>query len=226
MLKTYFFIVLMALLSSCIKDDILSDFVEPRVRITSSVDSLAIDSSFESRASYFNNVGERMSVDFLWTSSNINVAMVNQSSGLVKGVDKGSCFIYASHINEGIEKKDSFALAVSDTVIEGDFSGEKVGVVSTTSSYPLSGSYTLATQNKDLLLTFGNDYVADNSLPGLYVYLSNNKETVGSALEIGPVKVFSGTHSYLIPGVKINDYAYILYFCKPFNVKVGDGVIP
>ena len=67
--------------------------------------------------------------------------------------------------------------------------------------------------------------VADDGLPGLYVYLSNNPNSVSGALEIGPVEVFEGAHDYTISGLDITTYAYVLYFCKPFNVKVGHGDI-
>ena len=46
-----------------------------------------------------------------------------------------------------------------------------------------------------------------------------------NAFEIGRVATFSGVHSYTIPNKGINDYNYIVYFCKPFNVKVGHGQI-
>ena len=61
------------------------------------------------------------------------------------------------------------------------------------------------------------------SLPGLYAYLTNNPSTVNNAFEIGRVETFSGAHSYRISGVGLNDYDDLLYWCKPFSVKVGDG---
>ena len=63
------------------------------------------------------------------------------------------------------------------------------------------------------------------SLPGLYVYLTNNPSTVNNAYEIGRVETFNGAHSYRISGVGLNEYDYLLYWCKPFSVKVGDGEI-
>ena len=43
-------------------------------------------------------------------------------------------------------------------------------------------------------------------------------------MEIGEVKVFKGAHRYTIGGdIALNQYKYLLYYCKPFNVKVGDG---
>ena len=47
-----------------------------------------------------------------------------------------------------------------------------------------------------------------------------------ATLEIGAVEVFKGAHSYILEGdIPLNQYDYLLYYCKPFNVKVGDGPI-
>jgi hypothetical protein len=46
------------------------------------------------------------------------------------------------------------------------------------------------------------------------------------AFEIGAVSVFSGAHSYQLPtSIGLMDYQYLLYWCKPFNVKVGEAKI-
>jgi len=212
-------------MSSCIKDDVVDDYVNPEIRITSITDSLAIDSTFQSSALYFNNVGEQVEVEVVWTSSNDSVANIT-NSGLIKGVGIGTCTIYSKYVNGEVEITDSFLIAVSVKVTVMVVTLEKSGTVATTSSYPVSGSYTLEVQGDDLLLTFNADYSADNSLPGLYIFLANNNSTTAGALEIGLVTVFNGVHSYLIPNTGINDYGFILYFCKPFNVKVGQGIIP
>jgi hypothetical protein len=220
------FIVFLLVLSSCIKDDIVDDYIEPKIRITSKVECLRIDSIFQCVAHYFNNIGKEEDVTIVWRSSNELVVAVDESTGLLKGIIDGASSIYADYISDGVQKTDSFIVHVNSTVTTCGSNSNKTGVVATTSSYPLSGSYTLTTQGEDLLLILGDNYSADNSLPGLYIYLSNNNLTIEGALELGPVAVFSGTHSYVIPNSGINDFEYILYFCKPFNVKVGDGIIP
>ena len=58
----------------------------------------------------------------------------------------------------------------------------------------------------DLELQFASNYTASSALPGLFIYLSNNANTNGDALEIGPVTDFSGAHSYTIPNTGILDY--------------------
>jgi hypothetical protein len=227
-MKFYSSILCLVVLSSCIKDDLLEDFVEPEIRVTAGVDSLSVDSLFQGVALYFNNVGEETKVNMVWSSSNESVATVDGSNGLIKGISQGTCKILVKYTDGETSKTDSFDIFISNNVVVTVVSGKKSGTVATTSTYPLSGSYTLETQGDDLLLTLSDDYAADNSLPGLYIYLSNNSESNdgGVALEIGAVSVFTGAHSYLIPDVGINDFSFVLYFCKPFGIKVGHGEIP
>lgn len=98
------------------------------------------------------------------------------------------------------------------------------GQVKSTSSYLLQGNYQYCFENDVLTLNLDDTYRADTALPGLYVYLGNNLNTVYGAYEIGKVTVFEGEHSYSLPAsFGLMDYKYILYWCKPFNVKVGDA---
>jgi hypothetical protein len=101
------------------------------------------------------------------------------------------------------------------------------GIITSSSSYELGGSFVLKkTAAGNTELSFGSDYVASTALPGLYVYLTNNRNSIASAYEIGRVEVFKGEHKYdLGTSVGLTDYRFVLYYCKPFNVKVGDGEI-
>ena len=101
------------------------------------------------------------------------------------------------------------------------------GTIRTTSSYVLTGSYEYGLNDAgQLVLDIAADYVASTALPGLFVYLTNNPNSPSGGYEIGEVTVFSGAHSYILPSsIDINDYKYILYWCKPFSVKVGDSTI-
>ena len=101
------------------------------------------------------------------------------------------------------------------------------GTIQTTSSYKLTGSYEYGLNDAgQLVLDIAGNYEASTALPGLYVYLSNNPNSTSGSYEIGEVTVFNGAHSYTLPSsVDISDYKYILYWCKPFNAKVGDSTI-
>jgi len=207
--------------AACIGDDFVDDIIEPEIRITSTLDSLQINTSVMLEMMYLNNAGLEEQVNVIWSSSDESVATVN-GDGTVSALNFGETTITASFLNGDVTVTDSItifvgmATSVSNTSIS--------GVINTSSTYKLTGSFVLSeVEDNGLALKFDNDYCASTALPGLYAYLSNNRNNISSGLEIGAVEVFSGAHTYNISNTGINDYSYIVYFCKPFNVKVGDG---
>jgi len=146
------------------------------------------------------------------------------TTGLVRAVSAGTTTITVSfETEEGITVSDRMDITVGEETIitiEG-----KSGTIITTTFYTLEGEFTVQELDGNLIIEIGEDWKASSNLPGLFVYLTNNPATTADALEIGPVRVFNGAHTYEIPGVGINDYQFLLYFCKPFNIKVGDGEI-
>jgi len=100
------------------------------------------------------------------------------------------------------------------------------GEIHSTSSYALEGKFLYEHDGTRITLSLDSSYRASTSLPGLYIYLGNNPRTVNGAFEIGEVKVFSGAHQYVLPpSIELTDYKYIIYWCKPFSVPVGEGQI-
>lgn len=213
------------LLTACIGDDIIFDFVGASVRIANPLDSLATGDTHAFEAVYLNEVGNEEPATFRFTSRAPDILSVT-TEGIVTGIAAGNAIttIVAYQGNE-VVAMDSFSVVVGEkTVASGGNS--RSGVIKTTSSYLLQGSFVLNQQGQNLVLELGNDYEASTALPGLYVYLTNNPGTNVGALEIGAVKVFKGAHSYVIPEpTQLSSYKYVLYYCKPFSVKVGDGEI-
>ena len=100
------------------------------------------------------------------------------------------------------------------------------GQIRSTSSYLLEGNFRYEFDGQNIVLSLGENYRADTALPGLYVYLTNNPTTPSGGYEIGKVTVFEGAHQYNLPAsIALMDYKYILYWCKPFSVKVGDALL-
>lgn len=193
------------------------------ITITNPVASINVSELHVFNAVYANDLGETEDIDFTWNSDNTSVATINEN-GVVSGISAGSAVITVTGIVNGevIEETTSInIIEIAEVLIE------KSGVIATTTFYDLEGDFTLSEieNSNDLELSIASNYIADDGLPGLYVYLTNNPNTINNALEIGAVTTFRGAHSYTIRGVDINDYAYVLYFCKPFGVKVGDGRI-
>lgn len=216
-------IVIIGLMTGCIKDDFILDAQDPEVRIVNSPDSIGINLNHTFEAMYLNDVGQEENVDFSWFSTNENVLSINTTTGNAAALELGNSMIIAEYDNGENVLRDSVEVSVGENTVTtiNEFSG----TVNTTSSYALTGDFTITQEGDDVVLTFANNYNASTALPGLYVYLSNNANSSANAYEIGAVQVFSGAHSYTIPNTSIYDYNYVLYFCKPFGIKVGHGEI-
>jgi len=221
---SFFLILLMGLLfTSCIGDDIINDRVDTRLLIDNPLDTLEFGGTYQFNSIYLNNVGQAEELEVNWITSNPLIVSID-SSGMVTALDSGTVTITVSGEDaEGNALSDEDTFVVGESTVATSFN--RTGVVSTTSSYDLSGAFKLEKVGTGVRLEFFDDYNASSSLPGLYIYLTNNPTTTSGALEIGAVTVFSGAHSYDIADVGLNDFSHVLYFCKPFNAKVGDGLI-
>lgn len=225
-IKPIFFLSLITILlfSGCIGDDVVPDYIEPRVKITNPIDSLKQGDTYQFTADFFNNTGQLESIPVMWESSNDTVISIT-TGGLAEGLTRYSCNIIAIANYENEMFTDTITVAVGDTTLVSATDSVRTGTAATTSSYVCEGSFTLRDGGSgNLVLEFGPDFQASSSLPGLYVYLTNNPATNAGALEIGPVTQFTGPVSFNVPGgVALYDYDYVLFYCKPFVVKVGDG---
>ena len=214
-------------LSSCIENDFIEDFVQPELRITSTIDSLNVDSTFTFDASFFNNIGQNEDVDLDWSSSDESVVTVSDE-GVARGIGEGDATITVSYFDpiENITVENSSNIAITTVFIAPPPEPElrtKEGVIETTTFYVLEGDFTFNEEEDGVFIDIASNYRASSGLPGLFIYLSNNRNSIAGALEIAPVTTFSGAHSYTVPDVGFEDYRFIVYFCKPFNVKVGDA---
>ena len=208
----------------CIGDDIIDDRVPEKIRITIFVDTMAVDESYQFEAMYFNEVGEEEAAPFIWKSTNESIITID-NNGLATAHALGSSVITVeTTLNNGDIISDQQTVEVTE---EGDIEenpGARTGRISTTSSYLLEGDFRLEETEDGLVLTLEDNFKATSALPGLYVYLGNNETSIASAFEIGMVYQFEGKHTYEIQGAGIYEYEILLFWCKPFNVKVGEGV--
>ena len=222
-----FFMLFFFLFQSCIGEDFVDDFIEPLVRINNPVSNLAISSTHTFEATFLNNTGTPEQADIIWESSDGSVINID-SNGIATGIAEGEAIISARvESGSGQFIEDNNRISVTQ---DGDAQAMEtvvMGNIVSKSSYVLEGSFTLeeTASGTGLRLFFEDDYRASSSLPGLYLYLSNNPNSPNGALEVGEVTTFSGAHSYAIPNANITTYGYLLYWCKPFSVKVGDGFI-
>ena len=210
-------IMVVSLLTGCIGTDVVDDFVEARVVIENPISSLKADSTYQFNAVYLNNIGSPEAANFEWTSSDANILSID-NTGLARGIMEGDAIIMAS--TNG--KSDEIMVSVSDTTIA--VADERVAELKTVSSYPLIGNVVLKREGGKMILEFADNFSTTSALPGLYVYLTNNTSTINNALEVGKVKAFTGAQTYEIAeDIELTTYDFVLFYCKPFLVPVGDG---
>ena len=212
---------------SCIEDDIINDRVEASFSITNAITEITLNDTFQLTTRYTDNVGKTITTTVDWSSSDETIATVS-NDGLISAVAEGQATITASITStEGETITDQIMVTVTMDQVDNNTNTERTGTIRTTSSYVLEGTFTLREipNTNNLELVINDDYRASSSLPGLYIYLTNNVNTINNAKEIQAVRVFNGSHRYVIENTDINDYSNILYWCKPFSVKVGDATI-
>ncbi|MFK7771485.1 MAG: hypothetical protein AB8F94_05065 [Saprospiraceae bacterium] len=224
MMKNVYAIIILGtlVLNGCIGDDIIEDRVDPVVRISNAIDTLKNGTSYQFEATFFDQVGMEAMIDLNWSSSNENIISISET-GLANALQLGNVLILVDGLAPSGEQVSAELLVEvgEETIIA---ISERTGSLQTTSSYELKGDFILKEEGGVLKLTFADNYKASTALPGLYIYLTNNPSTSSGAFEIGAVTEFEGAHSYDLPStMSLMDYEYVLYFCKPFNAKVGDG---
>ena len=107
---------------------------------------------------------------------------------------------------------DAMMKEKSDAMMQKELMGTIVG----TAGHPASGTVRIVHAN-------GKDYIRYENLktingPDIYVYLSKD---LGAEdfVEIGKVKSTEGNSNYEIPaGTNVQDYKYVLIWCKQFGV--------
>ncbi len=227
-LKIFMLPLVLFFLQSCIQDDVINDRQDENFSITNPIEELTVSETYQYTTKYTDNVGKLVDLPIKWTSSDNNIATVS-ASGLVSGIAEGKVTITASvDTEEGKTITETNDITITTTQVDNSGSiEEKSGTIATTSSYVLTGTFTIKEieGTNDLELRINDDYRASTALPGLYLYLTNNKNTVNNAKEIEAVSVFNGAHTYIIRDTGINDFSHLLYWCKPFGVKVGDAEI-
>ena len=215
-------------MNSCIGEDIIDDSVDETIRIDNPVVNLEIGSTYQFEATYFNNVGQIEEAPIIWSSSDESIIEITQN-GLATGITEGMITVSAAVIQDEVNVISTNELTVVEESIEDEepIAIVKSGFIETTSSYTLEGEFVFEEilESNSVRLSFNDSYQASSNLPGLYLYLTNNPNSIADAYNAGPVSVFDGEHSYEFDDVQINDFQYLLYWCEPFSVKVGEGTI-
>lgn len=228
LLLLLFFVIL----SSCIQEDIVDDAVPEEIRIISNVNSLKLGDIVKFEAAYFNNVGQKENKTIVWETSNPNVLSVDNTTTNITAKAEGTATITAKTTSiDGEDLIDHQTITVvANEVIITPVETVKKGTFVTTSSYDAAGDFEMITTTTGIQINLASNYVGDESLPGFALYLTNNPNSLTNALEIDAYDDADGAHykgifTYNIEGVGINDYQYLVQWCRPFSILVGQATI-
>ena len=216
-MKARNFFPLLFLIAGCIGEDVVPDFVEPKIIIQNPIVNLQVGDMHTLSARVLDNTGAPVEAEVNWTSSDESIMVVSQA-GTIEGISEGTATVTA--------QSDTLSTTIDITVSmeETEEMNFRTANIQTTSSYPLSGTAILTIEPGTMKLDLLEDFNTTSALPGLYVYLTNNPNTIDGALELGPVEEFTGAQEYAVPAeVELFTYNFVLFYCKPFLVKVGDA---
>lgn len=100
--------------------------------------------------------------------------------------------------------------------------GNNVEVVNTQEVGVFSGSYNLqGTFSVDGTGIHVNDDYQGTTAPGPVWYLSNSNKSIQGGVRIGSANKSSGRHT--IATTQALDYEYLILWCDPFSVFIGNG---
>lgn len=206
-------------LCACIGTDILETEVFPEeIQITSRADTIKVGESFQFRAVFFNAIGEREEVPLLWQTEESGIITIDEN-GLATAVSPGTTNI---SVRAGVVSDTVQVTAGSSTVSATP--GLRMGTFVGLNNYRVEGSFQMELVNDSFVqLNFESNFSTSNG-PGLYVYLSNNQNSVSGGLDLGELKANTGAQTYEFnnPGL-FNAYQYVIIYCKPFGVPFGRG---
>lgn len=184
------------------------------VVISSASNTLDAGNTLQLNVATQNIEGNKVNANsYTWTSSNTAVATVSQT-GLVTGVANGE--VTVTVVADGI-KSQEFKL----TIGTGATNNSRKGVFAGKNGYTASGEASLEVAGGNgIKLTLADNFSTSNG-PGLYLYLSNKSNSTTGGAELGKLRKTSGSDSYTLDGVALDQYKYVLIFCKPFNIPFG-----
>lgn len=224
------FAMLLAL-NSCIGEDIVYDTIPEKITVNNLFSNFKVGESTLLDAFFLDNVGSRQAVVFDIQSDNNAVVEADNTTKKFTAKSKGSANILVSTIykNKKVENKLSIIVIDAGTITE-PIVPTKIGSLRKTSSYESAGDFEIIAITGGIRIKFASNYVADKTLPGFAMYLTNNSAKRDGALKIdyqGDANgvIYKGAFSLDVMGVGLNDFGYLTHWCDPFNIRVGEAEI-
>jgi len=154
-----------------------------------------------------------------WFSENSSILTVS-ITGLAEAVGQGTVDVHAKYFASSPDEIDTKSNIIT-FIIEG-LLNKRMGTFIKAGGYDSSGSVTLELKGDNLELTLLDDFKTSFAL-GTFIYLSNS--TNGGLVRSGGHEVSqittNGRQSFIITGVDIAKYKYVISLCKPATVTFG-----
>ncbi len=202
--------------SNIVELTVVNDPLVPaKVVINNTDNNVMIGSAVLLSADVFNVDGVILDAETIfWASDDEAIATVDEF-GLVNVLSAGTVNITASVGNV-------FSPVLTLTVrVENN---RRVASFQSVGGYNISGEATLqVTAEGKLEVVFATGFSVEDG-PGLEVFLSNTQSPTVNSVNLGPLQSTSGLQTYAVPPtVLIDDYAWIIIHCVPFDVVFGRG---
>lgn len=168
---------------------------------------------FQFEAEVRNGFGDPVSSNITWSSSDNSVLSIS-STGLATALLQGTSNVMASA--EGVNS------AASQVVVLEGANGRRSGSFQDENGYNVSGNVEMRPgPGNNFELHFTNF----NCQPGpdLYIYLGNSTT---SGIEITELTQLTGSFTQQLPGnIQLNDYNYVLIWCRSANAAFGSALL-
>lgn len=230
-LQIVFAFMILTGFQSCIKEDIVDDRIAENIRINNSFSNFTVGESIVLDAFFFDNQGLKQTVVFEIKSNNSAIVTVDNVTQKITAKSKGTTAIVVSTFYEGKKIESTASVTVNEVgEVTQPSSTTKIGSLVKTSSYASAGDFEITAITGGISIQFASNYVADQSLPGFAMYLTNNPSSRTGALKIDAQGdsdgvIYKGAFTLDVMGVGINDFGYLTHWCDPFSIKVGEAKI-
>lgn len=214
-------IVLLLPILSCVGVDVLEiELLPERMLISSYPAKLQVGDTFQLDAIFFDSIGQPSRIDFQWTSSNEEVAIVLESGELI-GLSRGEVEISVVHPNKpNLLDMVSVEVSAEETIVS---DGVRQGTLQGIGGYDISGEFLMYQDSltSELVLEIIGAEI-DNTAPGPYYYLSNQTRAVSGGISFGVAP--DGDSRYVLPdSLSLQSYDVLVVWCEPFGVSLGYG---
>jgi len=187
------------------------------VKINNTTSAFFVGDNEQLTAEAFNiNDEVIMSSSIIWSSSDENIALIDETNGNVQFLSSGTALLSATI--DGISSAD-FVVSVRNESQSRIANFQRA-------AHAIGGTATLQVNDSgNLEVVFSDDFSVDDG-PGLEVFLSKQQTPNQTSANLGSLKSISGGQTYTVPSsIMIDDFDWVVIHCVPYNIVFGRGML-